>query len=303
MADEENQDENATTELAAQTAPVSVPLPVSHATDVLPDEAVLTPPPPRHSGATPPPEGTTIDAANPPLVIPAEDMPSASEKSVNVIETTPLEANAPAPEETPLAESVDAPQTVNTPVYRPLDDTTPSSASVSTAVATSADRQEGALPHNSPPMEGRGVGTGQEEEEKVIEKIVERVVEKPVEVIKEIIKEVPVERIVEVEKIVEKPVEVIKEIKVFDEARARAEEKSRLIGSRTAALNARQRKRDEKLEKVVQFVREHGRVTNDEAQILLGISNRSATRYLSILAKAGRLRKVNRGHWAHYESM
>ena len=278
MVDEENQDENATTEPVAQFAPVSVPLPVSQVSEVLLGEAVL----------------------NPPLVIPAEDMPSASEKSVNVIETTPLEANAPAPEETPLAESVDAPQTVNTPVYRPLDDTTPSSASVSTAVATSADRQEGALPHNSPPMEGRGVGTGQEEEEKVIEKIVERVVEKPVEVIKEIIKEVPVERIVEVEKIVEKPVEVIKEIKVFDEARARAEEKSRLIGSRTAALKARQRKRDEKLEKIVQFARERGRVTNDGAQTALGLADRTASWYLALLVRRGLLKKDGRGRGAHY---
>src|SRR3989338_2483652 len=149
MADEENQDENATTELAAQTAPVSVPLPVSHATDVLPDEAVLTPPPPRHSGATPPPEGTTIDAANPPLVIPAEDMPSASEKSVNVIETTPLEASEPAP----IAEQTEAEEQAVEGVemsesLRDSHTTTP--VGVSAAAEALADRQEGALPHNSP---------------------------------------------------------------------------------------------------------------------------------------------------------
>src|SRR3990167_10200339 len=75
MVDEENQDENATTEPVAQFAPVSVPLPVSQVSEVLLGEAVL----------------------NPPLVIPAEDMPPVQEKSVNVIDTMPLETSAPTP--------------------------------------------------------------------------------------------------------------------------------------------------------------------------------------------------------------
>ena len=116
--------------------------------------------------------------------------------------------------------------------------------------------------------------------------------------IESVVVEKPIEKIVE--RIVEKPVEVIKEVKVFDEARARAEEKSRLIGSRTAALNARQRKRDEKLEKIVQFARERGRVTNDGAQVLIGATDRTASRYLRLLTVAGRLKRVGVKKGVHY---
>jgi len=281
MADEVIKDDNATAAPVAQSAPASVPLPASQVLGALPGEA----------------------AVNPPLVIPAEDMPPAPKESVNMVETAPLETSEPAP----IAEQTEAEEQAVEGVEMSeslRDSHTPTPVGVSAAAEALADRQEGNV--------------------NVVEKIVERIVEKPVEVIKEVIKEIPVERIVEVEKIVEKPVErivervvekpiekiverivekpveVIKEVKVFDEARARAEEKSRLIGSRTAALKARQRKRDEKLEKIVQFARERGRVTNDGAQVLIGATDRTASRYLRLLTVAGRLKRVGVKKGVHY---
>src|SRR3989338_6414035 len=119
-----------------------------------------------------------------------------------------------------------------------------------------------------------------------VEKIVERIVEKPVEKI--------------VERVVEKPVEVVKEVPVYDEAQAQAENKRLLTGSRVQALAARRTKRDEKFEKILTFVRVHGSVTNDEAQILLGIPHRSATRYLTLLSRQGKLKKEGRGKSTRY---
>ena len=139
-----------------------------------------------------------------------------------------------------------------------------------------------------------------------VEKIVEKIIEKPVEVIKEVPVEKVVERIVEkpvekiVERVVEKPVEVVKEVPVYDEAQAQAENKRLLTGSRVQALAARRTKRDEKFEKILTFVRVHGSVTNDEAQILLGIPHRSATRYLTLLARQGKLKKEGRGKSTRY---
>src|SRR3989338_1237273 len=127
-----------------------------------------------------------------------------------------------------------------------------------------------------------------------VEKIVEKIIEKPVEVIKE----VPVEKVGE--RMVEKPVEVVKEVPVYDEAQAQAENKRLLTGSRVQALAARRTKRDEKFEKILTFVRVHGSVTNDEAQILLGIPHRSATRYLTLLARQGKLKKEGRGKSTRY---
>ncbi|MEW6610354.1 MAG: IMCp domain-containing protein [Patescibacteria group bacterium] len=143
-----------------------------------------------------------------------------------------------------------------------------------------------------------------------VEKVVEKIVEKPIEIIKEVpvervvekIIEKPVEKIVErvVEKVVEKPVEVVMEISVFDAAKAHAENKQQLLRSQARALAARLKKRDEKFEKILTFVRAHGKITNDEAQILLGIPHRSATRYLAMLVRQERLKKEGRGKSTRY---
>ena len=133
-----------------------------------------------------------------------------------------------------------------------------------------------------------------------IEKIVERVVEKPVEVVRE----VPIERIVE--RVVEKPVEkiiekeVVREVKVFDEVKAKEAWRTQAPSYRAASLSTRQRKRVQKLEKILAAAREKESVTNDEAQILLGVSDRTATRYLSVLAAQGKLKKRGTGRATTY---
>lgn len=207
---------------------------------------------------------------------PAAQEPLASEPPQAPVEDTTVEAPAEtvAP---PVVESGEHVEKVE-----PIDSIAPPVAGLQNdrigdpqVADTPPDPSQEGISVESPPAEGnQGVGAAHEERVKAVEKIVERVVEKPIE--------------------------VIKEIKVFDEARAQEEAKSRLIGFRAAALRARQRKRDEKLEKIMAFARERGRVTNDEAQVLIGATNRSAARYLMLLVWQGRLKKAGMGRGAHY---
>lgn len=134
-----------------------------------------------------------------------------------------------------------------------------------------------------------------------IDRVVERVVEKPVEVIKE----VPVDRVVE--KVVEKPVEkiiekeVVREIHVFDLGKHAAELKKRALGLVASATAKRQEKREQKFAKIMEAARARGRIGNDEVQILVAVSDRTARGYLAELVKQGKLKSVHgRGRWAHY---
>jgi len=129
-----------------------------------------------------------------------------------------------------------------------------------------------------------------------VEKIVERIVEKPVEVIKEVL----VEKIVE--KIVEKPVEVVKEMRVFDEAKMKEETVKKVIGQRAAALAARQKRREEKLQKIIAFARAHRAVSNDDVQKLVAVSDRTAQNYLKTLVKQDKLKpsRATTGHGLYY---
>ncbi len=60
---------------------------------------------------------------------------------------------------------------------------------------------------------------------------------------------------------------------------------------RTRIKEAKHRKREVKLERILAYVREKGKVTNDEVQKLLRVSDATATRYLHELVKRGLLQK------------
>ncbi len=137
-----------------------------------------------------------------------------------------------------------------------------------------------------------------------VETIVERIVEKPVEVVKEIVKEVPVDRVVE--RIVEKPVEkiiekeVVREVPVFDHRQHAEEVKKKARMLVVPATAQRQAKRDVKLAKVLEEAKRKGRIGNNDVQILVAVSDRTARNYLAELVKQGKLKTVHRGRWAHY---
>lgn len=55
---------------------------------------------------------------------------------------------------------------------------------------------------------------------------------------------------------------------------------------------SRARKKAERKELILGFVREKGKITNDEAQKLLGVSDSTATEYLNELEKENALKQV-----------
>lgn len=61
---------------------------------------------------------------------------------------------------------------------------------------------------------------------------------------------------------------------------------------RAAALEKRSVKKRARLEKIVALARERGKITNNDVQILLGVSHATATRYLVELARTGRITRV-----------
>ncbi|MFZ2887018.1 MAG: FaeA/PapI family transcriptional regulator [Minisyncoccia bacterium] len=57
------------------------------------------------------------------------------------------------------------------------------------------------------------------------------------------------------------------------------------------SIEKRRAKKRERLEKIMQFATSHYSITNNDVQILLGVSDATATRYLEELTKAGRLQR------------
>lgn len=136
----------------------------------------------------------------------------------------------------------------------------------------------------------------------IIEK--EVIKEVPVEVIKEVIKEVPVEVIKEVIKEVPVEKEVIKEVirevprQVEDpEFNRRVEEKlqERLTmeaaARRKLAIQARIKKKEDNLNKTLEFVRARKIVTTSDIKGLLGVSQSTAVKYLKELVRRGALKQ------------
>lgn len=60
-------------------------------------------------------------------------------------------------------------------------------------------------------------------------------------------------------------------------------------------------RKQKKLEKILKLAREKARITNDDAQKLLRVSDATATRYLSQLVKEGKLRQTGHPRHAVYE--
>lgn len=51
---------------------------------------------------------------------------------------------------------------------------------------------------------------------------------------------------------------------------------------------------------LVEYVREHGQITNLECQRLCGLTRHQARHLLARLVEAGRLRKTGQGRWTRY---
>lgn len=68
----------------------------------------------------------------------------------------------------------------------------------------------------------------------------------------------------------------------------------------TIGRQTRIRKRELRLEKMFAYAREKGKVTNDEIQKLLRVSDATATRYAAELFRRGLVEKVGRGRAAYY---
>jgi len=74
-------------------------------------------------------------------------------------------------------------------------------------------------------------------------------------------------------------------------------------GKGVAGINEkRTQEKNERKEKILQFVQEKGRATNDEIQTLLSVSDATATTYLDELEKSSQLRQVGKsGAGVYYE--
>ncbi len=72
------------------------------------------------------------------------------------------------------------------------------------------------------------------------------------------------------------------------------------IDFRARMREAKIRKREARLEKILSFVREKGKITNDEVQKLLRVSDATATRYLRELVNRGLLRKGGATRGVYY---
>lgn len=64
-----------------------------------------------------------------------------------------------------------------------------------------------------------------------------------------------------------------------------------LLNKARAAIQSRKQK---KLEKILEFLNTKGKISNDEVEKLLHVSDATATRYLSALEKDGKIKQVGR---------
>lgn len=62
-----------------------------------------------------------------------------------------------------------------------------------------------------------------------------------------------------------------------------------------------QQRIQDRLERVLEATRRHGRITNDEVEEMFCIGDRTASRYLRLLTEAGRLIRRGSGRATYYE--
>lgn len=65
-------------------------------------------------------------------------------------------------------------------------------------------------------------------------------------------------------------------------------------------LAARRARQEAKLQKIIELARKQESITNDDVEKLLHVSNATATRYLNILVKEGKLQQIGDKHHARY---
>ncbi len=223
------------------------------------------------------------DDPNQPVPPPSESPPSpiSSESPTN----PPLPAEAPAKEG-------------QTPVDNPPSEPEP------TPVSETPPAEVIPPPTQSPEPPLPSAALAQEGQPQIIEK--EIIKEVPVEVIKEVIKEVPVEVIKEVIK--EVPKEVIREVPVVDqnEVQRQVEEKlqerlrSQDQARRKLAYQAKAKKKEDNLNKILEYVKVKQTVTTSDIKSLLNISSSTAGKYLKELVNRGLLKKEYKGNKAQY---
>ncbi len=130
----------------------------------------------------------------------------------------------------------------------------------------------------------------------IIEK--EVIKEVPVEVIKEVIKEVPVERIVE--KVIEIPTPFVDQNEVNKQVEEKLQQrlKENLALNRQKAKEAKLKKKEDNLAKLLQFTQSKGTITSSEASTYLKISKSTATKYLKELVNRGLLKKIGKAQYS-----
>ena len=119
-----------------------------------------------------------------------------------------------------------------------------------------------------------------------------KIIEKPIEIIKEVVKEVPVEKIIE------------KEVRVIDEEKVnqKAEEKlfTELELRRRKANATRLAKKQKKLDRLTNEVRNRGKFTSQEAQQFFDIPQSTLGDYFHILVSNGTIKQYGKGRGTYY---
>ncbi|MBC7074134.1 MarR family transcriptional regulator [Candidatus Parcubacteria bacterium] len=70
---------------------------------------------------------------------------------------------------------------------------------------------------------------------------------------------------------------------------------------RILARQAKERKREKRLQKLLEFARKKGKITNDEIEKFLHVSDATATRYAKELVRRGLLKKSGKTKSTYYE--
>ena len=66
------------------------------------------------------------------------------------------------------------------------------------------------------------------------------------------------------------------------------------------AYNSFHQHKDELKERIVVQIRRKGSVANDFVEVLLSVSDSTATRYLNELVEEGRIKRIAKGKYTHY---
>ena len=66
----------------------------------------------------------------------------------------------------------------------------------------------------------------------------------------------------------------------------------------------REKEREANKEKILKLLEERGEVANNDVEVLLSVSDATATRYLDELEKDGNIKQIGKtGHYTHYQKV